>query len=138
VNGSVEPPITGRAPNVGQPLTGRRPNVGQAFTACHGPRPSVLVLLALSLVVPACNSRATVATEEAPRTLQQITLPDLVRVDAPVQAQLRDRYEAVSKLAASGTASDKDLGTAYGEYGMLMQAAEYHDAAACISMPYSP
>jgi tetratricopeptide (TPR) repeat protein len=65
----------------------------------------------------------------APATLAEITLPELARVDAPVQQQIRDRYAAVTKMAASGTAPRRDLGVAFGEYGMLLHAAEYHEAA---------
>ena len=55
-------------------------------------------------------------------------LPDLARMDPSVQAQVKQRHAALMekrKASASGDA----LGSAYGEYAMLLHAAEYHEAA---------
>ena len=72
------------------------------------------------------DSRAGAARAEA--KLAEISLPELARVDPPVQAQIRDRYAAVTKMVASGV-SGRELGDAFGGYGMLLHAAEYLDAA---------
>jgi tetratricopeptide (TPR) repeat protein len=88
-----------------------------------------MALLCLALV--ACGSRddARETTSPASSKLAEIELPELARVDAPVQTQIRDRYAAVTKMLASGSAPARELGAAFGEYGMVLQAAEYNDAA---------
>jgi hypothetical protein len=56
-------------------------------------------------------------------------LPDLSRVDPAVQAQARERYDALTrKLADQGTPTG-ELAAAYGQYGMVLHAADYFDAA---------
>lgn len=61
--------------------------------------------------------------------LQPVALPDLSRVDRAVQAQARERYAALTgKMQRADTPID-DLASAYGALGMLLQAAEYYDAA---------
>ncbi|HVZ22425.1 MAG TPA: tetratricopeptide repeat protein [Vicinamibacterales bacterium] len=77
------------------------------------------VLLACAAVV-ACSSWR--------RSLLPVTLPDLGRVDPPVQAQIRDRYETLRR-AMDASAARPDLAAAYGQYGMVLQAAEFFDAA---------
>jgi tetratricopeptide (TPR) repeat protein len=89
----------------------------------------VLLISCVALVVACGSSEGTRESGEGAATpLADISLPELARVDAPVQAQIRDRYAAVTRMIASG-ASGRDLGTAFGEYGMVLHAAEYHDAA---------
>ena len=102
-----------------------------AAIARPGDRRSLMLVLAVSaLLGTACgwrdsgDERGVVPPELAP-----ITLPELARVDAPVEAQIREKYAAVTQMAAAGTAAPRDLGNAYGEYGMLLHAAEYHEAA---------
>jgi tetratricopeptide (TPR) repeat protein len=104
-------------------VEGKRP----AFLrGCH----DALVLLVVALLFAGCGSRDRADEADTARAqLDEVTLPELARVDAPVQAQIRDRYAAVTKMAASGTAPARELGNAFGEYGMLLHAAEYHDAA---------
>ena len=93
-------------------------------------RTLMLVLVVSALLATACgwrdngDERAAVPPEPVP-----IALPELARVDAPVEAQIREKYAAVSQMAAAGTAAPRDLGNAYGEYGMLLHAAEYYEAA---------
>jgi tetratricopeptide (TPR) repeat protein len=60
--------------------------------------------------------------------LHEVVLPDITRLDPAVQQQVRDRYEALQH-AIREQAPPERLGTAYGEFGMLLQAAEYLDAA---------
>jgi tetratricopeptide (TPR) repeat protein len=85
--------------------------------------------IALCVAVVACGSRDAEQADGVKADLAPITVPDLARVDPPVQAQIKERYASVSKLEASGNSPARDLGTAYGEYGMLLHAAEYHEAA---------
>jgi tetratricopeptide (TPR) repeat protein len=61
--------------------------------------------------------------------LLPVALPDLTRLDPAVQAQVRERYEAVTQQVANRATSPADLALAYGRYGMLLQAARYFDAA---------
>jgi tetratricopeptide (TPR) repeat protein len=84
-------------------------------------------LAGLLILAAGCRSRES-ATTEAP-ALAPIALPELSRVDAPVQAQIRERYATVTKMLASPAPPGRELGTAFGEYGMLLHAAEYYDVA---------
>ena len=59
-----------------------------------------------------------------------IALPDLSRLAESVQAQVRERHKLLTeKLENSGTPA-VELGTAYGELGLILMAAEYYEAAA--------
>jgi tetratricopeptide (TPR) repeat protein len=64
----------------------------------------------------------------AGRNLLAAPLPDLSRVDAGVQAQVRGRYEALTR-ALSDRADAPELASAFGQYGMVLQAAEFYDVA---------
>ena len=61
--------------------------------------------------------------------LLPIALPDLARVDPAVQAQARERYEALTRKIADRGTPQTELASVYGQYGMLLQAAGYFDAA---------
>jgi tetratricopeptide (TPR) repeat protein len=65
------------------------------------------------------------------RHAQPVTLPDLSRVDPGVQAQVKERYDTLKQAlkGSSGSSTDAELATAYGQYGMVLQAAEFFDAA---------
>src|SRR5262249_47459479 len=76
-----------------------------------------IVHFALTLALCSCGRRPP---------LLPVTLPDLSRVDPGVQAQVRGRYDTLNR-AMSG--SSTELASAYGQYGMVLQAAEYFDAA---------
>jgi tetratricopeptide (TPR) repeat protein len=67
-------------------------------------------------------------SSSARRHARPVSLPDLSRVDPPVQAQIKDRYDTLQQ-AMKGSVTDAELGTAYGQYGMVLQAAEFFDAA---------
>lgn len=60
--------------------------------------------------------------------LHEVALPDVTRLDPAVQEQARTRYEAL-QVAIREEAPPERLGAAYGEFGMLLQAAEFLDAA---------
>jgi tetratricopeptide (TPR) repeat protein len=86
-------------------------------------RTGVVVLLVLSA---ACGS-STTSTAPTPAS-REVTLPDLARMDPSVQAQVKQRYAVLTDARKSGASGD-ELGTAYGEYAMLLHAAEYYEAA---------
>jgi tetratricopeptide (TPR) repeat protein len=91
---------------------------------------------ALVLVLSGCGSKAgtetaaTAASAPVDRsTLRTVSLPDLSKLDAPVQKQLRDGYAVLTAKVGQAAISDVDLGFAYGEMGKLLMAAEYRDGA---------
>lgn len=56
-------------------------------------------------------------------------LPDVSRFEPSVQTQVRARHATLTRTQASTGASDSQLGTAFGEFGMVMHAAEQYDQA---------
>ena len=61
---------------------------------------------------------------------QPIALPDLSAVAVSVQRQVRERHERLAaRLAEAGTPS-VELAGAFGDLGLVLMAAEYHEAAA--------
>jgi tetratricopeptide (TPR) repeat protein len=73
----------------------------------------------VSAVTLACSSNVE---------LRPVTLPDVSRSDQSVQVQLQELHAEASSKQESG-AADAELGVAYGKLGMVLQAAEYFDAA---------
>ena len=71
---------------------------------------------------------ASSAGQKSGDTLASVSLPDLSRADEAVQVQARERHAALLEKMKAG-AGGTDLGTAYGDLGMLLHAAEYFDAA---------
>jgi tetratricopeptide (TPR) repeat protein len=84
----------------------------------------------LLVFVAACGSSKPAASTSAalPAASRDVILPDLARMDPPVQAQVKQRYATLMEKKKAG-ASGNELGIAYGEYAMLLQAAEYYEAA---------
>ena len=84
-------------------------------------------LLTLFIVVvalgPACRR------EPPAEPLHDVALPDLSRLDASVQAQVRGKYAALERVRSSEGASAAQRGTAYGEFAMLLHAAEFYNDA---------
>jgi tetratricopeptide (TPR) repeat protein len=76
----------------------------------------------------ACLSLVAGCSSSARRDLRPVPLPDVSRVDAGVQAQVRGRYEALTR-ALTDKADTPELATAFGQYAMVLQAAEYYDVA---------
>lgn len=60
---------------------------------------------------------------------RDVALPDLSRVDAAVQAQIRERHEAVLALGRDPSAPPGARAEALGALAVLLHAAEYYDAA---------
>jgi tetratricopeptide (TPR) repeat protein len=58
-----------------------------------------------------------------------VSLPDLAGASTAAQQQLRDAYAALTTKIEERGVSDADLGSAYGDMGKLLMAAEYRDAA---------
>ena len=61
--------------------------------------------------------------------LRAVALPDLTRLEESVQAQLRERYAALTAKQSDPRTPDGDLATEYGEMGKLLLAAELLDPA---------
>ena len=88
----------------------------------HVPLPLLIAWLTV-----ACSAPRSAATPG--RALLPVSLPELTRVDGGVQEQAQQRYALLTERITNSRASDSDLATAYGELGMVLQAAEYFDAA---------
>ena len=58
-----------------------------------------------------------------------MALPDLSRLEESVQAQLRERYAALTEKQNNPATPAADLATEYGEMGKLLLAAEFRDPA---------
>src|SRR5580704_14254608 len=67
------------------------------------------------------RSTATPADRQAMRA---VSLPDLSRMERPVQEQMREAYSSLMLKMEQAT-PPSDLGRAYGELGNLLLAAEY-------------
>jgi tetratricopeptide (TPR) repeat protein len=101
-------------------------------------RAIVAALCAIGLTV-CCGSNqgqtssAPVTATSAPspdrRTLKTVSLPDVSGVSPSVQKQLRDGYASLTHIMQNTSASDADLGAAYGNMGKLLMAAEFRDSA---------
>jgi tetratricopeptide (TPR) repeat protein len=89
-----------------------------------------LAIGVLVAFVAACGSSKPSASTGAasPAASREVILPDLARMDPPVQAQVKQRYATLMEKKKVGASGD-ELGKAYGEYAMLLQAAEYFEAA---------
>src|ERR1700682_753184 len=83
-----------------------------------------LCILQFAFLTSACAR----APEPAKASVRPITLPDLSRMETPVQEQLRVAYAALTEKIAK-SAPPADLAQAYGALGNLLLAAEYLDAA---------
>jgi len=63
------------------------------------------------------------------RDMRPVTLPDLSRIDAPVQAQVRARYDTLKQAIENRSTPAAELADAYGGYGLVLQASEFFEAA---------
>ncbi len=80
-----------------------------------------LAVVIVTAAIAACSS--------ARRHLLPITLPELSRVDPTVQKQIRERYDALEAAIDRPGTPAADLASDYGQYGMVLQASEFFDAA---------
>ncbi len=79
---------------------------------------------------PSSGAAVTPSTSPLDRqSLKPVTFPEISGVSPSAQKQLRDAQSSFAAKSQNAGASDADLGSAYGELGMLLMAAEYRDAA---------
>src|SRR5437773_2750523 len=64
----------------------------------------------------------------ASQDVRPVAMPDLSRLPAPVQEQIRARHAALERAIARRAPAD-ELGRAYGDVGVILMAAEYQAAA---------
>ena len=83
----------------------------------------------MRVVAAVCLAASIAGCSSSRRNLQPVALPDLSRLDASVQAQVRERYDRLTHAMDDRSTPVEALSAAYGEYGMVLQAAEYFDAA---------
>jgi tetratricopeptide (TPR) repeat protein len=79
---------------------------------------------------PARSGSASRARPNAVEPARPVTLPDISRLAASVQTQLREQHSAVMAKLSDRTTPPAVLGAAYGELGLLLMAAEFYEAAA--------
>ena len=97
--------------------------VAAVFAGCAAPEDGA------SAALPGGTGRAMRAG--GPR--QPITLPDLSGVALAVQRQVREHHARLTARLAEPETPPVELGNAFGELGLVLMAAEYHDvAAACL------
>ena len=79
---------------------------------------------------PAEVSPTTTAQEADRRAPEPVPLPDLSRLAAPVQDQVRARHAFLLEKLEDRNTAPAELGSAYGVVGLILMAAEYYEAAA--------
>ena len=100
---------------------------------------SLAVIVACTMAIGACRSRAPqpaeskaaeskTASATTPPALKPIVLPDLSHASPAAQNQISQAYATLSQKPQNRT-YPADAGAAYGQYGMLLMAAEYFDEA---------
>ena len=100
-----------------------------------------LVILMSALAIWACSSRdepqaPSSSTQQpissAPSALKAVGLPDLSAMAVPVQKQVRDQFELLTRATEHPAGQATDRATAYGELGKLLFAAEsFAEAEPC-------
>ena len=78
------------------------------------------VLIAVVSIAAACSKSEPPVP--AAKQLREVTLPDLSRADATVQEQIKGKYAAVAE-ARTKSVGDANLSDAFGQLGMVLQAA---------------
>jgi len=81
--------------------------------------------MVLLIVVAGCGSPGRAPDAR----LRDVTLPDLSRMDPPVQEQVRQRYATLRETLERSGATPAERAAAYGNVAMVLQAGEYYDAA---------
>ena len=90
-------------------------------------RASCAVVLAAALVLGS-SACGTGSRRVAGRELMPVSLPDVTALDPAVQKQMRDAHDAAAE-SAEGTGTDAELAAAFGHFGMILQAADFFEAA---------
>jgi tetratricopeptide (TPR) repeat protein len=84
------------------------------------------ITLTVALLAAGCTSKHEPKTVDR-QSLRVVALPDLSRVEASVQAQIRERYAVLTDRQKDPATPTADLGTEYGEMGKLLSAAGFRD-----------
>lgn len=103
----------------------------------RGSLPAVACLCAVLASGCASNTETKPAGTEGPRPksasngglLLPVSLPDLSRLEASVQEQVRKQYSLLMQQRENPGVPPIDLSNSYGEMGKLLMAAEHFDAA---------
>ena len=91
---------------------------------------SVLAVVTLGGCAPSDESAsAGESASDRDAALPLLVLPGLAGLETGVQDQIRARHAAVLALAGGAGSATETLGDAYGELGMLLQAAGFYRAA---------
>jgi tetratricopeptide (TPR) repeat protein len=101
----------------------------------------VVVVLTSALAICTCSppteqqassSSSRLQSPPAHHALKPVMLPDLSAMSVPVQKQVRDRFELLTRTTEDAAARASDRADAYGELGKLLFAAEsYAEAEPC-------
>lgn len=95
------------------------------------------VLCMLTVLTGACGRDAghtspmpaAQPTSSGGESLLPVALPDLSRLEPPVQEQLRDDFNRLTQKQETAATPPSELGDAYGELGKLVMAAKEFDLA---------
>ena len=68
-------------------------------------------------------------SEREASALRAVSLPDLSRLAESVQDQVRARHASLTEKLADRTTSPVELGTAYGDLGLILMATEHYEVA---------
>jgi tetratricopeptide (TPR) repeat protein len=88
----------------------------------------VFVLISVALIGGGCATGQNEPRRDE-QAMRAVALPDLSRLEESVQAQLRERYAALTAKQGDPRTPDRDLAAEYGEMGKLLLAAELLDQA---------
>ena len=102
-----------------------------AFRGCRTARSPLVAVVIAGLLGGACGLQDETASPEAAidaAVPPPLVLPDLSGLPEPVQAQVRDRHDALRRADDTG-ASAAARANAYGELGLILMATRFYDAA---------
>jgi tetratricopeptide (TPR) repeat protein len=88
-------------------------------------------VIAAAAMAVGCGLRDSSSVQsQSSAPLRAVSLPDLSHLEAPVQQQMRDAYASLEAKRQSGSSTPAvELAHAYGDFGNLLLAAAYTDAA---------
>ena len=100
-------------------------------------RRSILTALACALAVvgSACapsdagDPAPSPATEDGVWEVKTVPMPDISRLEASVQDQVRERYAALEEKTTSPSTSARDLARAHGDVGLILMATGLYGGA---------